>query len=221
MKYRSIFLNRISALYMALILAFPCFMFWDSALPLRGLNCFYGILPECIFFPVEDFIAMKQVFLMQAAFYLVLLAGLWVVFLEVRRKPARWQRRVLFLMPLLVIAFMGSCELLLAPREAVQRILCRNDMNAILKQCMEYADRNHGQFPAIMPEPRGSLSWRYRSGNYLYYGKNRRHSEPSFILLSDKFRNHAGNLQHYGYSDGSLQTSIRGHGTDAKPSMPR
>ena len=156
-------------------------------------------LPDWIYFPVEEFLALNVVhntpFTTIGGFCIILATLIWA--LKLKGKPQKiYEYILLAVIVFLLAAMMLPC--LCAPREKARRLRCRAYILQAYCEISLYADENNGKLPGtfIVKEIKHPIS---------YYGKGHSLQEKPFVILEDAVRCHAGDLRHRMLSNGKIE----------------
>ncbi len=197
------------------------FLFNIIALPL--LEVLEGILPEKTFFAMEEYYALHlqhgnvwQALLALFMFLAALSCGVWTLF--ARKKPILKKLAVAFIYLLLGLFSLGMLlPALGAAREKAKRIHCMSNLKQIRLLLEQYGVDHSGFYPPDLETlKRTNYLWdeeclrcpsnRKRSrtfSDYLYFGAQKKMSDPPFSMLEDCERNHPGNYRNRLFSDGN------------------
>ena len=156
-------------------------------------------LPEGIYFPVEEFLALNTnhnspIFLIGS--FLIFICTL-ICSLKFNGKLQKSYEYILIaIIIFLTEAMMLPC--LCAPHEVGGRLRCVSRLKEAYCQISLYAEENKGRLP-------NTFTVKMSKHLINYYGKGRSLKEVPFVLLEDAQRCHAGNLHHQLWSDGNIK----------------
>ncbi|MBR2508188.1 MAG: hypothetical protein IKB71_00415 [Lentisphaeria bacterium] len=167
---------------------------------LSFLNTFwyktYSFLPDCIYFPVEEFFAFNihnnTMFMKLPMAFLFVVFFIWAL-VENGRNIKFFDFLMIIFVLIFFIFLMMPC--LCRPMEYVRRKNCAAVMHSMYQTMSSYAEN----FPdRIELEP--------HDGHKIhYFGEGKNINDSKFILFEDADRVHAGNLKHRMYSDGTVE----------------
>ncbi len=194
-----------------------------NAVALPIINMLEGVLPEKTFFALEEYYAFHlqyssgwQAGLAFIAFLAALICGIWELF--ARKRTILQKLAAAFGYLLLALFSLG----LLMPmfgtaREKARRISCGSNLKQICLALHQYAIDYDNFLPPSLEVLKATdylnnqgiyrcpSHWKGHSefSDYLYFGKDRKVTEPPFLLLEDRERNHPGNYRNRMFSDGN------------------
>ena len=153
-------------------------------------------LPEKIYFPIEEFLALNC---HQNSPYTyiggaVILSGAVLLVLKLEGKLQKWYKYILLifvLFGLLWVLFSCLCR----PAAYGRRARCAAMLRQVYCTIELYAEKNGGAFPGILDD--NTLNHQI-----FYYGKGKTLNDKPFIVLEDAFRLHAGDMRHRIWSNG-------------------
>lgn len=183
----------------------------------------YFILPENVFFALEEFhltyfLSGGWLEMLGSAIFLTAFVCGIVAFCE-RGTP--FSRKLAAGLGYWLLG--GLSMMLLTPpcgmgRETARRISCASNLKSIALVLQQYTIDYDDCFPpdlkTLATHDYLTDEYAYRCpslrrelpdfSDYLYYGKGRKITEPPFLLLEDRDRNHPGNYHNRMFSDGTL-----------------
>ena len=157
-----------------------------------------GHLPENIYFPIEEFLALNShpnspyVYVTGA----VIAVGAMLLALKLNGRLQKWYEYVLLLLAVFVLAAL-LLPCLCRPAEYGRRARCLGTLRRTYHALELYAGENDNAFPeaADVSEIRHPVH---------YYGKGKHLTDKPFVILEDACRIHAGDMRHRLWSNGGF-----------------
>lgn len=177
-----------------------CLWFWFFSGPVYPLwQKLESCLPEHIYFPVEEVLALNthhnspHVWL-GSLLIAVITAALG---LKLNGKLQHYYLHILLGSVLFVFAAL-FLQCLCRAAEYSKRIHCLSELHAIYRDLKLYAGNNNDMFPekSDLKEIKHPVN---------YYGKGKRPADKTFVILEDACRIHAGDMRHRIWSDGTRE----------------
>ena len=164
-----------------------------------------GRLPENIYFPVEEFLALNghhnSIYASLGSFIIAIGTIVWA-----RKLNGKLQKyyEYLLLFILLFAAAMITMPCLCRPVEHARRLRCDAILRMTYVALELYAGENNNAFPETTVIPDTAQTGKI-THPVNYYGKGKSLNGKPFIILEDACRVHAGDLRHRIWSDGKRE----------------
>ena len=159
----------------------------------------FTFLPEEIYFPIEEFLALNinhnSPIVLIGVFLIIVCTLIWSLKLNGKLQKS-YEYILIAVIIFLMTLMLMPC--LFAPREVGRRLQCVSELKEAYRQISLYADENKGKLPD---------TFTVKESKHLinYYGKGRSLQENPFVLLEDAQRCHAGDLCHQLWSHGEIK----------------
>ncbi len=159
-----------------------------------------NFLPDKIYFPVEEFLALNahpnSPFIYLGGFLII--TSTILLSWKFNGKPEKKYKYILLAAVIVLLAaLLFPC--LCRPREVSKRARCWSAMKLSYYELLEYAKANNSMLPdtVSIPECKHKVN---------YYGKGRSLKEKPFVLFEDAERCHAGDMRHIFMSDCTVKS---------------
>ena len=165
----------------------------------------------------SDYVLKASAVLFILSFFMTFVWGFLIhLFWREKKSGIRWTASIAYLLfPFLVYILLPNCCGCVHKDKAVGMICCAH-MKIISQALWQYAEDNDDHYPAslemlypkYLPEKRylQCPSAKKHSGvtDYDYFGKDRKTTDPVFIILEDKPRNHRRDFRNQADSEGCI-----------------
>lgn len=164
-----------------------------------------GRLPENIYFPVEEFLALNgyhnSIYALSGSLIIAIGTIAWAW--KLNGKLQKWYEYLLLFI-LFFVAAMISMPCLCRSREHARRLRCSAMLRQTYVALEFYARENGNTFPDTTDIPDTAQIGKI-AHPVNYYGKGKSFTDKPFIILEDACRIHAGDMRHRIWSDGTRE----------------